>query len=137
VSLFVGHCTLDNALENSDGLWVGSFIAGSIQDLINVGIVLIYVVPLATDLSRPYIIAHMIVLAIISAIFLPVVIINALCELSPFMIDSTVAVPSLNVELNITAAYYFLLFCVATYCVCALIFYRFRRRTDDNPHKVS
>lgn len=136
-SLFILHCTLANAVVNWDGLQTGSFIANSIQNLVNLGIVLIYIIPLATNLTWPYTLANKVVLAIIGAIFLPFVIINTLDYLAGYVINEDVTVPSLNVTLNLSAAYYFLLLCVATYCVCVLIFYRFRRRTDDNPRKVS
>lgn len=134
--LFALHCAPDAAAA-SDGLSVGSFIANTIQDLINVGIVLAYIVPLATGLSWPFIVAHRIVLAIISAICLPFIVVNSLTNLGRYIADPVISIPSPHVVMKLAAAYYFLLLCIATYCVCILIFYRFRRRTDENPRQVS
>jgi len=132
-SLFIVHCTYEYAI--GDGLSVGSFVAGGIQDLINVGIVLIYVVPRVIDLSKPFRVAHVIVLAIISAIFVPFIVVDGLYYLGPSVLDQTDAVPSPDVALSLAAAYAFLLLCVATYCVGILIISRFTRRTDSNPRK--
>jgi hypothetical protein len=130
-SLFVSHCTFD--FNTADGLSVGSFVANSIQDLINLGIVLIYVIPLVIDLSQPFLIAHVIVLAIISLIFVPFVVVDALFYLGPLIVST----PSPDTALNLAAAYLFLLLCVAAYCVGVLIFSRFMPRTDGNARKVS
>jgi len=129
--IFVEDCAyLDDAVN---GLYVGSFIAWGILGLMNLGIVLIYVLPLVANLIAPVRFVHWILVVILGGIFVPYVVINSLYSLGDYVLDDSISVPPLDVVLNLAAAYDFLLLCVATYCVGVLVCSRLVPRSRKQP----
>jgi hypothetical protein len=129
VDIFLIHCS--QSYDASVGLSIGSFIANNVQDLLSLGIILIYVVP--NDVQPPNIarIANVIIMAVIVILFIPFNVVDSLYlyggseDYSLFFSISTAA-------LNLAAAYFFLLLCAATYSACILLFYQYKKGQGSN-----
>lgn len=131
-ALFIVYAFLLHCGQNYDavvGVFIGFYVADDFQDLFNLGIVLLSVLPNAVPLSRIARYANMVIMVIIVILFIPFVIVNALNyygvfeEYTPFFSLSASA-------LNLAAAYYFLLLCAATYGACVLLFYQSKGNTS-------
>jgi hypothetical protein len=121
VYIFLLHCT--QSYDAGAGVYIGFFVAAEVQNLFNLGIVLLYIVPNGVSLSRIARYANVVIMAVIVILFISFVIVDSLYYYGGFE-DYSIFISMSTAALNLAAAYYFLLLCAATYGACILLFYQ-------------
>lgn len=118
---FTFYCS-DTSPFALGGVWIGSFLTGSITDLLVLGIILLcltpYVLKRANQVTKVANYVNASIMAVVVALFVPFVIITSIVNYSSFISDDSYLQPITTSALDIAAAYYLLLLCAA---VCGAI----------------